>query len=122
MPILAMVFSDVVVSHEQMSKDIHRRLISSITLRPDPQEWIEIETLRRTYFCIYTLSGLITLIFASPPVVTTVDARGLLLPCNTAEWGAQVNAMTWVPPHSVLYDEAMMALWSKKPIPCSEFG
>jgi len=60
--------------------------------------------------------------FASQPVVTTVDARGLSLPCTTAEWTTKINAMNWMPPSSVIYDDAMMALWSGKPISCSEFG
>lgn len=91
-------------------------------MQPDTKEWVEIETLRRTYFCIYILSGLVTLIFAAPPAVTTVDARGLALPCATSDWMAKVDAMNWIAPKSVLYDEVMIALWSKKPVHCSEFG
>ena len=60
--------------------------------------------------------------FASPPVVTTVDARGLSLPCSTDDWNAKINALTWVPPETCLYDDAMMALWSGKSLQCSAFG
>ena len=76
----------------------------------------------RTYFCIYLFSGSITLIFAAPPVVTTVDARGLSLPCATQEWTSNVDAMAWTPPATCLYDDAMMSLWSGKPVRCSAFG
>jgi hypothetical protein len=65
---------------------------------------------------------MVTLMFASPPVVTTVDARGLVLPCFTEEWTSKANANTWAPPSSPLYDDAMMALWSGKPLTCSPFG
>ena len=76
----------------------------------------------RTYFCIYLFSSSITLMFASPPVVTTVDARGLSLPCSTDDWSAKINALTWVPPETCLYDDAMVALWSGKSLQCSAFG
>jgi len=76
----------------------------------------------RTYFCVYMFSGSITLIYACPPVVTTVDARGLILPCSSEDWKRQSDTSSWTPPTSTLYDEAMMALWSGQPINCSPFG
>ena len=60
--------------------------------------------------------------FASPPVVTTVDARGLSLPCSADGWNAEINALAWVPPETCLYDDSMMALWSGKELQCSAFG
>lgn len=67
-------------------------------------------------------SGGMTLLFATPPVVTTADARGLLLPCSTDEWTFEVDRRDWTPPSSTLYDDAMMALWSGTPSECSAFG
>ena len=67
-------------------------------------------------------SGGMTLLFATPPVVTTADARGLLLPCSTDEWTFEVDSGDWTPPSSTLYDDAMMALWSGTPSDCSAFG
>jgi len=76
----------------------------------------------RTYFCIFMFSGCMSLIFATPPVVTTADARGLLLPCSTDDWSLESDPQNWTPPSSTLYDDAMMALWSGTPSDCSAFG
>jgi hypothetical protein len=75
----------------------------------------------RTYFCIYLFSGMITLVFASPPVVTAVDARGLFLPCSSKEWNSKTHT-TSVPSSQLLYDSEMMALWSGNPLHCNAFG
>ena len=76
----------------------------------------------RTYFCIYLFSGSITLMFASPAVVTTADPRGLALPCFHDEWTLKKDATNWLEPRSVFYTDAMIALWSGKPYHCSPFG
>src|SRR5277367_6667058 len=67
-------------------------------------------------------SGGMTLLFATPPVGTTADARGLLLTCSTDEWTFEVDPRGWTPPSSTLNDNAMMALWSGTPSDCGAFG
>jgi hypothetical protein len=62
------------------------------------------------------------MMFASPPAVTTVDARGISLPCSTADWTPPFNEIAWTPPKPHVYEDAMVALWSGKPLPCSAFG
>jgi len=62
------------------------------------------------------------MMFASPPAVTTVDARGLSLPCSTTEWNGPFNEIAWMPPKLFLYEDAMVALWSGKPLLCNSFG
>ena len=64
---------------------------------------------------------MITLVFASPPVVTTVDARGLSLPCTSNEWNSRTHP-TSISSSEILYDSAMMALWSGNRLPSSAFG
>src|SRR5262245_46411327 len=67
---------------------------------------------------------MITLVFASPPAVTAVDARGMLLPCSTDDWAATgtTNATTWAPPTTLFYEDATIALRSRKPVRCNAFG
>jgi hypothetical protein len=64
---------------------------------------------------------MITLVFASPPVVTTVDPRGLSLPCSSDEWNSKTHGAS-MPSSGLLYDSAVMALWSGSPLHCSAFG
>ena len=64
---------------------------------------------------------MITLVFASPPVVTTVDARGLSLPCSSDKWNSKTPT-TSMSFSEILYDSAMMALLSGNPLHCSAFG
>ena len=64
---------------------------------------------------------MITLVFASPPVVTAVDALGLPLPCSSDEWNSKTHT-TLISSSEILYDSAMIALWSGNPLHCSAFG
>jgi hypothetical protein len=77
--------------------------------------------MHRTYFCIYLFSGTVTMVFASPPVVTTVDPRGILLPCKSREWDVKSTDST-IPSPGMKYDDAMATLWSGTSVHVSEFG
>jgi hypothetical protein len=65
---------------------------------------------------------MVTLVFAAPPVVTTVDPSGLFLPCSTDDWTVEGDETAWIPPTVTLYDDAMKGLWSGQPLLCSTFG
>jgi len=125
------VFKFVDIPNFQLARNIHRRLLPN-TSPKTLEEWAELEELRRhdpfvimlmtrTYFCIYLFSATITMVFASPPVVTTVDPRGLSLPCRSHEWNAKTPNST-VPHPSMKYDDAMATLWSGTSVPVSELG
>lgn len=53
--------------------------------------------------------------------MTTVDPRGILLPCKSREWDIK-NADSIIPAPGMKYDDAMATLWSGTPVRVSEFG